>query len=692
MNRFFKYSACLAFICLMGISAAQADSIDDDFDVEPQVVPALQSEETKTQDAVLTAPAGTPSQEKSAVGNAESRQDKVYQQEQPNARNKANRQEKAVSQERERQNETPARELRSEGGASKPAEAVKSCPAAASVKKPAPAVSRIQTVKSDNNYGFLLAEPEHQKLFELYADLLLHESTEGLDKGLQNRLEALSRERPDEGESLFMTCYRAHIKAKGALTAGSGELSERLAASAKNDLSFVEDWLKKYGRRYNIHGKTEPEWIKEADATAQVILAFCDLNSLHPDKAYAETVDKLSQGLMLLLHNDSYRYPFGAHLSYVTIEGKPRTYTVPESGDNVAGAALFPDRLYAAMARASASKLLKNSDMLASAEAEGLGLLAKLALSGKIPYSFAPRPEYEVRSMMSSAVVMENLLYLKDITGKNLYGTLAGCAAADLKRYEHENSYAQFKFFTDTLLKRSGCQDWIGAEDIREPLAGTACELEDGKAVEKAFDAHDIKYPGGTDGKFVVVGRDNMFWIRFDVDREDPYYFHLDFLKSSFSGALVSIMIRIDGDKIVKVSLGGATDDPFVDSEFIDGPRILRSGPHSLGVRFSGLLMKSPAVLDSVSIEPAIGRRWIKLSSGRAVLVMHSIADKSLKTRMQELEDAENSEVGWSVFDADGKPGIKNLSSDKRHHVWFEMPGGGTAVLEWPNGAIPNLW
>lgn len=677
MNRFFKYGACAILLCSLGLNAAQADNNDDDFDVEPQVVPALRNDETKPQSTVQPA----SSELKAPAQDTERSQDKVYRQEKAAAPDRAQKQDKA-----------PSEEVKPESGASiqPEAEAVKLKPAPA-VKKPS-FVSRPQTVKSESKYDFVLAEPEQQSLFELYADLLLHESTEAPDKGLQKKLADLSRERPAEDESLFLTCYRAHIKAKGALVVGSGELSDALAASALKDLSFVEEWLKKFGRRYNIHGKTEPEWIKDADATAQIILAYCDLNSLHPNKAYADTVDKLSQGLMLLSHKDTYRYPFGAHLSYVTIEGKPRTYTVPESGENVAGAVLFPDRLYAAMALASASKLLKNPDMLASAESEGLGLLAKLALSGKIPYAFAPRPEYEVRSMLSSAVVMENLLFLKNATGKTLYGALAGCAAVDLKRYERESSYAKFKFFADELLKRSGCQDWIGAEDLHEPFVGTTCELEDGKAVSKAFDAHDITYPGGTDGKFVVVGRDNMFWIRFDVDREDPYYFHLNFLKSSFSGALVSIMIRIDGDKIVKVSLGGATDDPFVDSEFIDGPRILRSGPHSLGVRFSGLLMKSPAVLDSVSVEPAIGRRWIKLSSGRAVLVMHSVADKPLKTRMQELEGAENSEVGWSVFDADGKPGIKNLSSDKRHHIWFEIPGGGTAVLEWPGGTIPNLF
>ena len=70
-----------------------------------------------------------------------------------------------------------------------------------------------------------------------------------------------------------------------------------------------------------------------------------------------------------------------------------------------------------------------------------------------------------------------------------------------------------------------------------------------------------------------------MFWMRFDVERDDPYYFSMDFLKSSFSGALVSIMVRIDGDQIFRVNLGGATDDPCVDSVFINGPRPLRQGP-----------------------------------------------------------------------------------------------------------------
>ena len=86
----------------------------------------------------------------------------------------------------------------------------------------------------------------------------------------------------------------------------------------------------------------------------------------------------------------------------------------------------------------------------------------------------------------------------------------------------------------------------------------------------------------------VTVGRENMFWMRFDVDREDDYYFYMVFLKSQIDGGLVSVMMRIDGDKIFQVNLGGASGRPIMDMELVEGPRHLRSGPHSFGIRFSG--------------------------------------------------------------------------------------------------------
>ena len=534
-------------------------------------------------------------------------------------------------------------------------------------------------------------EPPYQELFNIYSGLLQAKNGASLDKGTLNKLEQLCAQEPDS--DLYTRAYAAHVKARGALvTSGKGNLAERLVKSAERDLEFVDDWLKIYGRRNTVHGLIEPAWLHgHVDAASQAVLALCLLENYRPNAGRRDKIAKLADGLVTSMRPDTKQYPYGAHLSYVTEDNRERTYKVPQEDKKVAGITLYPERQYAAMALAKAAQLLKNDDFKASAEKEGMGLLAKLALSGKVPYCLAPRPEEEVRSILGTAALVENLLALKDCTGNNIYGTLAGCAAIDIHKFDDRGQNVKAKSLVNYLLSAHGCSEWIGAQDICHPFAGTNVELEAGKAVEKAFDVADINYPGGTPGQFVVVGRDNMFWMRFDVERDDPYYFSMDFLKSSFSGALVSIMVRIDGDQIFRVNLGGATDDPCVDSVFINGPRPLRQGPHSVGVRFAGLLMKSPAILDSIVVDPAIGRRWVKLSDGRARMIMHSISDQVLKTRMQELEEKGAESPIWTLIEGTGTPAVKQLSNDRRGHAWLEMPAGGTAVLEWSNGRIPNL-
>lgn len=693
-----------AAVCLgltVQIPAFSAPS-DDDFNVTPQPIRSIEevlhsgeSEAPASQNSGQAAEAQVPE----AGGTPEGLKPALTQ-EQENTVNK-------VQPLRSNEAENVEKGAESSPAASEPEPAA---PASSAVRNTSSQAPAVQPGRSSNTVrrsakteprkksqkkeiSFAIVTPEYQSLFDTYAALAESRlSGQPVDKPLMETLEKLAVSEGYPNEDVYIKACRARVKAKGALISGNGELAEKLWKSSQNDLAFLEDWFRKYDRRTTIHGHLESVWMDgRVDAASMAILALCDLNSCHPSPEIRDQVAKLADGIMRSMRPENNRYPYKAHYSFITDEGKPKTYTVPETGEQVAGASMLPDRQYAVLALIKASQLTKNEDLLASAEKEGMGLLAKLALGSVIPYSLAPHPEREASSILASAAAVENLAALKTATNKPVFGILAGCAAINTSKFPDSGSSARAKSLINAILRSNGLSEWIGASDLCHPFEGTTIELEDGKAVDKAFDVHDIKYPGGTEGKFAVVGRDNMFWMRFDVERDDPYYFYLNFLKSNYSGALVSIMMRIDGDQIFRVNLGGATDTPFVDCDLIDGPRQLRQGPHSFGVRFAGLLMKSPAVLDSISVEPAVSRRWIRLSSGKAMLVMHSIADKAVKIRMQELEGAGAAEPVWTILDENGSPAVKQLSSDKRKRAWLEMPAGGTACLEWPGGSIANM-
>ncbi len=658
MNRYFHYAFVLLSLALLSPKSAVAQN-EEEFFVPPHPVTTIHESLTDTE---------TPAQTNDSVDNENDAS--FPQNEQPTEINTNNAEDKSIEVAPKIKTKT------------------------ISENRPQVQITKKESKSSVRGRSFVYANtitPAYQELFNIYSELLQAKNGTALDKATLNKLEKLCSQ---ESESdLYARAYAAHVKARGALVvSGRGNLSEHLIKSAEHDLEFVDSWLKIYGRRNTVHGFIEPAWLYgRVDVASQAVLALCLLESYHPVGQRRDKIAQLADGLVTAMRPDTKQYPYGAHLSYVTEGNRERTYKVPQDERMVAGITLYPERQYAVMALAKAAQLLKNDKFKASAEKEGLGLLAKLSLSGKVPYCLAPRPEEEICSILGTAALVENLLALKDCTGNNIYGTLAGCAAVDLNKFNDQGNNIKAKSLINYLLSAHGCSEWIGAKDICRPFASTTVELEAGKAVEKAFDVAEINYPGGTPGQFAVVGRDNMFWMRFDVERDDPYYFSMNFLKSSFSGALVSIMVRIDGDQIFRVNLGGATDDPCVDSVFINGPRSLRQGPHSVGVRFAGLLMKSPAVLDSIVVEPAIGRRWVKLSDGRARMIMHSISDQVLKTRMQELEEKGSEQPIWTLVEGTGTPAVKQLSNDRRGHAWLEMPVGGTAVLEWKNGCIPNL-
>ncbi len=464
-------------------------------------------------------------------------------------------------------------------------------------------------------------------------------------------------------------------------------LAGRLATGAELLLQPVRAWLDDYGRFHKVHGFDEPVWVHgRPDVLAQAVLAWISLEEFGSAASCREAILQASEGLKSLLRGEFSRYPFGAHLSAVTLEGRPRTYVSPATGGPVAGLSWIVERNYTVCALARAARLLNNQALLESARREGLGAMACLAVSGAIPYGFAPRPEVEVSTPMGVAAVVENLAALEEALDRPEFSCLTGLAATRLRGQGPLFQAAQV--LVRRKVQEAGAQRWLGARDVCRPFAFQVVEAEQGRAVEKAFEAVPIRYPGGTPGHLAVVGRENMFWMRFDVEREDEYFFYLSFLKSAVSGGLVSVMMRIDGDQIFQVNLGGATDDPFVDVDRVAGPRHLRQGPHSFGIRFSGLLMRQPAVLDSVIVQPAVQRRWLLLKDGRGVLAMKSLAEDTLRVRMEELE--QDGSPSWTLVSGMGTTVQPKLSTDRRGRIWLEMPAGGVAFLEW-KGPVPGV-
>lgn len=479
----------------------------------------------------------------------------------------------------------------------------------------------------------------------------------------------------DPGATYGAACAaRALAEGAEAFANLDTRFTARLERGADALLAPVEEWLVEYGRFREVHGFPEPLWIRgRPDVVSQVLLAEVSRQRLDPRPERRDVLARFAEGLVRLRRGSVSDYPFQAHLSLLT-------GVASEAGRNLAPAWIV-ERAHTVEALAEVGRLLGDGFLVESAEREALGMGAHLVISGDPPYAFAPRPERRGPHPKGAATLAGGMAALHRATGKPLYRVLAEVAAAGARLPPGDpeaGSRAAVVLAREALAR---APVWDEVVDLEPPFTYQVMEAEEGKAVGKTFEAVEIRYPGGTPGRMAVVGRENMFWMRFDVDREEDYLFYLVFMRSTVSGGLVSVKMRIDGGQIFQVALDGASDTPYLDMERVAGPRRLRQGPHNFGIRFSGLLMTRPAVLDSVVVQPLVERRYLERPDGRRLLLLKSFSESPVATRVEPTE--QRAPVAVQVVDAGGSQHPPRFTTDRRGHRYLEIPAGGVAALEW---------
>ncbi|CAM9916547.1 unnamed protein product [Phaeothamnion confervicola] len=490
-----------------------------------------------------------------------------------------------------------------------------------------------------------------------------------------------------EARTPYLQAFAGWTLAQGAERYASIDpvFSKRLETAAESCLRPIAGWVASYGQMQEIHGEREPAWLhSQPEAASEAILAWTTLDKLHPNPTRRDLVQKFAAGLVLLHHIEPQKYPFRAHTSFAP--GRPDfpAYAPLQEVGKAPGAMWIPERSRQVEALVTASEYLVDKSLLEEAQQEGLGMWTHLVVSGKLPVYFAPSPEGKA-SLRSASVVIDQFRALQRSNPNAVYATLLSLAA----NWEHsltpqcEADKDALRWIRSSTARLPDGPKLRQASDLYPPVSYQIMQAEEGKAVQKAFDLVNVVYPGGNAGKMARVGRENMFWMRFDVDREEDYFFHMVFLKSKLEGGLISVMMRIDGDKIFKVPLGGATD-AFVDMDFVDGPRTLRQGPHSFGIRFSGLLMTQPALLDCVVAWPVVERRFLKLDAHRRMLILHNNSPMAAKATCKEVAGIV---PVVTAVDGSGAPASLGREVDKRRRKeYIVVPAAGTAVLEWNEG------
>lgn len=473
--------------------------------------------------------------------------------------------------------------------------------------------------------------------------------------------------RIEQTDSLDLSLAEAVKKARTLRSGASAQALEKVVEPLLAN-------LRRYPEMDRVHGHEEPMWLVDRGAqTAQAVLLLAILEKKSPDAERRVILTKLAKGLAALQRKNRMEYPFGAHISWRD-EGP---FARLGDGSVVPTAYFRTDQAYAVQALASAGLVLSDQDLIESAKREALGMSVHLLVHGQLIRSFSPQIELS-RDANDALALMEGFWTLYEVTGQKIYGDLAALATlwdSPVKPLSGER-------FTELekAIKASLSGDLLQAKPVEKPVTFQYIEAEEGKVVNRAIDTLEFQSSSGQPGRLAVMGRENTFWMRFDVPTEDDYLFDLSYLQSDVGGGLVSVMMRIDGDKIFQVPLGDVDGKPVLRRKYVDGPRPLRAGPHSFGIRFSGLLMTKPALLDSVVVQPALERRVFRLPDGQYLYLLSNVTDKEARTDLDHF--ASWPPTGQLVVDGAGVEAKLGSSEDKRRRRKFvTVPPHGVALL-----------
>lgn len=394
-----------------------------------------------------------------------------------------------------------------------------------------------------------------------------------------------------------------------------------------------------------INGVRTPLWLVDGrgDVSSIYILGLCELEPSDSRNFY---IRMLAEGVKEFTDLKRDEFPYCAHY---------------ESSDRPHLFALSSN--YQIKALAEASKILKEKSYVLSAKLEADNLYAYLLSSYGPICGMAPAPIIYPQTPQGANIFTQNLAALAEAVQDEIYSKLSGlaCSWFYTGNLSGENIYDEKTGETKTILTKDGASKDTSLEASIAALSALVAiyktpawdyrlysadptihafiilQAEEGQAVRKNYDIEEIDYPGKNKGKLVAIKRENSFWLKFQIDEEDYYAFHLCYLKQKGFGASTSILMRIDGDKIYSVPLGGSSDSAYMFMQEVLERRPLLPGLHSMGIKFSGLLLGKAASIDCVILQPLTQRKIFVSPSGKKAAIIKSFYNKEIIYEASEL-------------------------------------------------------
>jgi len=433
-----------------------------------------------------------------------------------------------------------------------------------------------------------------------------------------------------------------------------------------------------------------PAWLilGRGDLSAMYLIGMSKFYEGFQHHELGRVAKELGLGIMEFRNIERDRFPQHAHLTYSDLP------TVWKTTNAFQTAAL-----------AFGGKAFHRNVWIKEAEKEGTGFLMHLVTSYGPIEGFYPHPDLFPQTPLGAYTLTENFNALYRVTKDDKFAKIAGLCAAwffhnnptekpvyfpvDGSCYnrifkDSVNDKKSLKGSAAALLSIMAVYDTPGEKYLsckpEYTHAFAILESEEGRAVNEDFEVKDWEYSHEGKGKVVIIRRKNTFWHKFTVDREDDYFMLLSYQKQLLYSSAVAVNVRIDGGPILLVPLGGAVGEPFMLMQNVTEPVRLLPGYHTVGVRYRGLLLTLPAIIDCSVLQPVLQRKKFVCETGKNILVVKNWSPEKKKMRLAK--DMDKKKIKAEVRSIGGHNLDKPIKTEKGKQ-YFYVPTEGFGIMEW---------
>ena len=433
-----------------------------------------------------------------------------------------------------------------------------------------------------------------------------------------------------------------------------------------------------------------PAWLirGRGDLSAMYLLGMSRFYENNEYFKVGKIAKELGQGIMEFKFLEKNNFPPHTHLTFTDLPTIWKTNNAFQVASLAYGAKAFKRKVW-----------------MSEAREEAVGFLLHLVTSYGPIEGFYPHPDLYPQSAVGAWTLTENFIALYRATGNDDYAKIAGlCTAWFFKNnptghpvYFQTDGSSFEKIFPDGPLREKSLKGTACALLSIMSVHGTpgenylkyksdythaflVLESEEGKPVNLDFEVKEWEYTHEGRGKVVVIRRNNTFWHKFKVDYADNYFLLLSYQKQLKYSSAVAVNVRIDGGPILLVPLGGAIGKPYMLMQKVTDSVPLLPGLHTLGVRYRGLLLTLPAIIDCSILQPVLQRKKFSNEFGNNLLLIKNW--EAGKRRMTLTGDMKDIKPKVSVMSIKGKKPQHPIST-KKGKRYFGVPDEGYGIMEW---------